>query len=204
MSLWRFYLHCGIEEAGNPGIICIVCHWVLHHSSEPGTSSMGKHLLAKVHIAKLNKLTELEVTELTSSTVNDTASAILKRKGSHGIQIVSLQRKFTFDFRFYLYWLNWQTKRFKLTVKNFDTAKFHQGTWNRYLMLGSVSAHIPWNGISNLDIRQSYNTLPSELVLRSASTLSNICGREYTLTVDAIKNQLVSRNIVSLALDGWT
>ena len=64
---------------------------------------MGKHLLAKVHIAKLNKLTELEVTELTSSTVNDTASAILKRKGSHGIQIVSLQRKFTFDFRFYLY-----------------------------------------------------------------------------------------------------
>jgi len=24
--LWRFYLHCGIEETGSPGIICIVCH----------------------------------------------------------------------------------------------------------------------------------------------------------------------------------
>jgi len=24
--LWRFYLHCGIEETSSPGIICIVCH----------------------------------------------------------------------------------------------------------------------------------------------------------------------------------
>ena len=23
---WWFYLHCGIEETGSPGIICIVCH----------------------------------------------------------------------------------------------------------------------------------------------------------------------------------
>jgi len=41
-------------------------------------------------------------------------------------------------------------------------------------------------------------------VLLSASTLSNIRRREYTLTVDAIKKQLPSRNKVSLALDGWT
>jgi len=41
-------------------------------------------------------------------------------------------------------------------------------------------------------------------VLPSASTLSNICQREYTLTVDAIKKQLPSRNKDSLALDGWT
>jgi len=63
---WRFYLHCGIEETGSPGIICIVCHQVLRHPSEHGTSSMGKHLLAKAHIAKLNELTVSEVTELTS------------------------------------------------------------------------------------------------------------------------------------------
>jgi hypothetical protein len=50
--LWRFYLHCGIEETGSPGIICIVCHQVLRHPSEHGTSSMRKHLLAKAHIAK--------------------------------------------------------------------------------------------------------------------------------------------------------
>jgi hypothetical protein len=79
---WRFYLHCGIEETSSPGIICIVCHQFLHHPSEHGTSSIGKHLLAKAHIAKLNELTESEVTELTSSMVHDTAVAILKRVGS--------------------------------------------------------------------------------------------------------------------------
>jgi len=54
---------------------------------------MGKHLLAKVHIAKLNELTMLDVTELTSSTVDETALAILKQQGSRGIPIVTSQRK---------------------------------------------------------------------------------------------------------------
>jgi len=97
---WRFYLHCGIEETGSPGIICIVCHQVLRHRSEHGTSSMGKHLLANAHIAKLNELTGSEVTELTSTTVDETALAILKRQGSRGITIVSLQRKTIFDIQF--------------------------------------------------------------------------------------------------------
>jgi len=39
---------------------------------------MGKHLLAKAHIVKLNQLTDTEITELTSSTVDETAFAILK------------------------------------------------------------------------------------------------------------------------------
>jgi hypothetical protein len=71
-------------------------------------------------------------------------------------------------------------------------------------MLGFLSAHIPSNAISNIELRRSYNALRSQLVLPSASTLSNICRREYTLTVDAIKKQLPSTNKVSLALDGWT
>jgi hypothetical protein len=71
-------------------------------------------------------------------------------------------------------------------------------------MLGFVSAHISCNTISNLELRRSYNALRSELVLLSANTLSNICRRKYTLTVDAIKKQLPSTNKVSLALDGWT
>ena len=90
---WRFYLHCGVEETGSTGIICIVCHQVLRHPSTHGTSSMGKHLLANAHIAKLNELPVSEVTELTSSTVTETALAILKREGSRGILIVSSQRK---------------------------------------------------------------------------------------------------------------
>jgi hypothetical protein len=61
---WQFYLHCGIEETGSPGIICIICHHVLGHPSEHGTSSMGKQLLGNAHITKLNKLTKSEVTEL--------------------------------------------------------------------------------------------------------------------------------------------
>jgi hypothetical protein len=35
---WRFYLHCGIEATDSPGMICIVCHEVLRHPSELGTS----------------------------------------------------------------------------------------------------------------------------------------------------------------------
>ena len=61
---------------------------------------MGKHLLAKAHIAKLNKLTESEVTELTSSTVDETDLAILKRQASRGITIVRLQSKIGFDILF--------------------------------------------------------------------------------------------------------
>jgi len=94
---WRFDLHCRIEDTGSPGIICIVCDQVLRHPSEHGTSSMGKHVFAKAHIVKLNESTESEVTELTSSTVDETALAILRRQGSRGITIVSWQRKIRFD-----------------------------------------------------------------------------------------------------------
>jgi len=95
--LWRFYLHCRIEETGSPGIICIICHQVLCHPAEHGTSSIGKHLLAKAQIAKLNKLIESEVSELISTTIDETALAILKRQGSREITIVSSQMKCTFD-----------------------------------------------------------------------------------------------------------
>ena len=66
-------------------------------------------------------------------------------------------------------------------------------------MLGFVLAHIPWNAISNLELRQSYKTLCDEQVLSSTTTLGNICQREYALTVDAIKNLLLSQDEVSLA-----
>jgi len=148
---WRFYLHCGIEESGSPGIVCIICDQVLRHPSEHGTSSMRKHLLANAHLGKLNELTESEVTELTSSTVDETALAILKWEGSRGITIVSLQRKVIYDIQFNPYWLKWQTKRFKLAAKDFETSKFHQDMWNQYLMLGFVSAHIPSNAMSILN-----------------------------------------------------
>jgi len=58
---------------------------------------MVKHLLAKAHIAMFNELTESEVSELSSSTVDETALAIVKRQGSPGITIVSSQRKIILD-----------------------------------------------------------------------------------------------------------
>jgi len=71
-------------------------------------------------------------------------------------------------------------------------------------MLRLVSAHIPWNAISCRELRGSYKALRDDLVLLSATTLSNIFRRESTLTVDAIQKQLPSRNEVCLGLDGWT
>jgi hypothetical protein len=71
-------------------------------------------------------------------------------------------------------------------------------------MLGFASAHIPWNAISNLKLPWSYKALRDDLVLLSATTISNICRKEYGLSVDAIKKQLPLQNNVSLALDGWT
>jgi hypothetical protein len=58
---------------------------------------MGKHFLGKAHIAKLNELTASEATELTSSTVDETALAKLKRQGSRGITIVSSLSQIIFD-----------------------------------------------------------------------------------------------------------
>jgi len=68
-----------MEETGSLGIMCIVCHQVLRHPSEHGTSSMGKYMLAKGHITQLNELTASEVTKLTSLTVHETVLAILMR-----------------------------------------------------------------------------------------------------------------------------
>jgi len=123
---------------------------------------MGKHLLAKARIAKLNELTESEVTELTSLTVDETALAILKRQGSRGITILSLQRKIRFTIQFNLYKLKWQTNRSKLAAKDFETSEFHQDTWNRYLILGFVSAYIPSNDISTLELQRSYKALRND------------------------------------------
>ena len=201
---WRFYLHCVIEESGSPGIIWIICNQVLLHPSEHGTSSMGKDLLPNAHIAKLNGLKDSEVTELTSSTVDPTALAILKMQGSRGITLVSLQMNIGFDIECNPYWPKQQTKHSKREAKDIETSEFHQDTWDRYGMLWFVSAHIAWNAISNLELQQSYEGLCDDLVLLSATVVSHICRREYELTVHAIKKQLLVRNKVSIALDGWT
>jgi hypothetical protein len=125
-SFWLFHLHYGIEETSSPGIICIVCHQVLHHLPEDETSSMGKHLLAKAHIVKLKKWTEPEVTELTSSMIDETASTILKRQGCRGTTTLSSRRKVIFDIHINPYWPKWQKKCLNwqlTTLKLFNFSK---------------------------------------------------------------------------------
>jgi len=99
VSLWHFYLNCGIAEAGSPGIMCIVFDTVPHDPSEHGTTSMGKYLFAKAHIAKLSESSELEAAELPSTMVDTTAFAILMREGSQQITIVISQTKFKFELK---------------------------------------------------------------------------------------------------------
>ena len=76
--------------------------------------------------------------------------------------------------------------------------------WNRLLTLGSISAHIPRDAIPSLELPQSYHALRDDLVQPWATTLSNICRRNYPMTVDAIKKKSPSRNKVNLAWDRWT
>jgi hypothetical protein len=57
----------------------------------------------KAYIAKLNELTESELTELSSSMVDESALAMWKKQGSWGIRIVSLQRKIIVDIQFNRY-----------------------------------------------------------------------------------------------------
>jgi len=201
---WRFYIHCGCEETGSPGIMCIVCHQVFRHPSEHWTSKTGKHLLPNAHIAKLNKLTESEVAKLTSSTDDEPALPILTSQGSQGIRIVCSHSQIRFDIQCIPYWPKWQTMRSKLVAIDFEISKFHQDMRNHYLLLGFVSAHIPWNAISNPELQWSYTPLHDDLMLPLAMSITNIFRRHYALTVDIISKQLPSRNTVSLALDGST
>jgi hypothetical protein len=57
-------------------------------------------------------------------------------------------------------------------------------------MLGFDSAHIPWNFLSNLMLECDYKTLSDDLMLLSATTLSNIYLKDYALNGNAIMKQL--------------
>jgi len=147
-----------------------------------GTTSMGNLLLGKAHLARLNSITESEVTELTSYTVYETALTILMRQPILTITIVISHSQIIFDIQVIPYWLKWQTKCFKLVAMDIETCEFYQHRWNRYLMLEFVLAHIPWNTISHLELPLSVKVLHNDLMLPSTPTLSNICWREYALT----------------------
>jgi len=118
--------------------------------------------------------------------------------------IVSLQRKIIFHIQLNPYSMKSQTIHSKLAGKLFETSECHQEAWNRDLKLGLVSAYIPGNAMSNLEPWRLYKALHDDLILPSAKAVSNICRRDYAMTVDAIKKQLPLLNKVSLSLDRLT
>jgi hypothetical protein len=71
-------------------------------------------------------------------------------------------------------------------------------------LLKFLSANIPGNILPNLEQQWSYDVLPSGLVVPSASTLSHMCRREYSLSLNAITKQFPSRNNDSLPVASWT
>lgn len=81
---------------------------------------------------------------------------------------------------------------------------FDQQSWNRYLLLGLLSALIPLNAISNREFRRVFFSLRHDLKLPSVSTLSRLLESEYDKTIEAIKHQIPLGQRVSIALDGWT
>ena len=81
---------------------------------------------------------------------------------------------------------------------------FDQESWNRYLLLGLLSALIPLNAISNQEFRRVFSILRSDVQIPCVSTLTNLLAREYQMTIVAIKNQIPRGQKVSIALDGWT
>jgi hypothetical protein len=205
-SYWlseRFNLRCRFEETSHAGIICMIFHQVLCCPSEHETSSMGECLLANPHIAMLDESTQSTVTELTSAMVHETVLAILKNQESRGIPVVNSPRNFMFDILVNQHWPQWLTKHSKQAPKDIQTSNFQQNMWNGYLMLGFVLANIPWNLRSNHSLQWLDKPWQSDQVLLYARNLSNICGREFALTVDAIRKQSTSWNEFSLAWDWW-
>ena len=85
-----------------------------------------------------------------------------------------------------------------------EVTSFKQELWNRYLLIGLLSASIPLNALSNREFRRVFKLLSNDLKLPSVSKLSCLLHEEYQKTLEEIKGQIPGGQRVSIALDGWT
>jgi hypothetical protein len=86
---WVFYQQCAALENGKPGILCLVCGVLLSHPTINGTASMNKHVKSKAHVAKVDAMTADDPASVVSLSADKHALAVLKKKGSNGVLIVS-------------------------------------------------------------------------------------------------------------------
>ena len=82
--------------------------------------------------------------------------------------------------------------------------EFDQHTWNRYLLLGFLSALIPFNTLTNPELRRILFSLKPDVNIPSVSTLRRLLATEYEKTTQAIRDNIPEGQKVGLALDGWT
>lgn len=72
------------------------------------------------------------------------------------------------------------------------------------MLLGFLSALIPFNSITNTEFRRVLISLKPGVSLPSVSTLRRLLATEYETTVKAIRDGIPEGQKVALALDGWT
>jgi hypothetical protein len=173
-------------EANSHGVICNIYYQVFRNPSEYVTNWMGKHLLAKPHIAKLNKETSRK---LPKSQIHWSITLLWPYRTDtedEGFQLSVCERCAYLTFRFDLYWLKWQTKHSKLAVKDLQSTEYHRYIWTTYRLVWFVSGQIPWNVIFNLNLCRTYKSSQSQWLVSAATTLSYLCQKKFSITVDVL------------------
>jgi hypothetical protein len=92
----------------------------------------------------------------------------------------------------------------KMADGDLVSTEFDRRSWNRYLLLGLLSALVPFHVLRDRQFRRIFQILRHDIKLPSISSLTNLLHREYETTLLAIKSQIPKGQKVSLALDGWT
>lgn len=87
--------------------------------------------------------------------------------------------------------------------------EFSQEIYNRYLLNAFVSTNMPFNMVTDDHFRRFLRLCNSQMRdpvdPPCASTMRNRLAKEYSLTIQAIRNELPhGTRKISLAMDGWT
>jgi hypothetical protein len=71
-------------------------------------------------------------------------------------------------------------------------------------MIGLVAAYCPFSTIENPYFRLAFQMLRHDIKIPSATTLTRLLAKEYTMVLTCIRNILPGDSKISLAMDGWT
>ena len=81
---------------------------------------------------------------------------------------------------------------------------FDQAIWDRYLLIGLLSALVPIHSLFNSEFRRIFTALRPDISIPSVSKIRRLLAVEYDSTIQTIRQSIPEQQKVSLALDGWT